>query len=88
MREPSVHSNGEESLHNPSTNMPQNRVTLDYALSPDTARQGDVICALRGCETPVLLRSVGKHYQVLGQVSICDVGSFQMPPQYSEFILC
>lgn len=81
----------EKSLHNQCANVPQNGVTLDHALSPNTARRGDVICAICGCETPVLLRSVGKHYQVLGEVSICNIDCCQVLSQCNvpgDLILC
>lgn len=80
----------EKTVHNHCANMSQNRVTLDYALFPNTARRGDVIYALWGGETPVLLRNAGKHYQELGKVSICDIDSSEVLSQrdvFDDFIL-
>lgn len=82
----------EESLLNKNANLPHKGKALDYSLSPDMARRGDVICALGGCETPVLLRSAGQHYKVLGEVSIlCDIDNCQVLSQCNvlgDFILC
>ncbi|KAI1194360.1 HET-domain-containing protein [Nemania serpens] len=35
-------------------------------LVPDTARDGDKICILQGCNVPYVLRPAGEHYRLMG----------------------
>ncbi|KAH6865287.1 heterokaryon incompatibility protein-domain-containing protein [Alternaria rosae] len=59
------------------------------ALIPRNARRGDVICAILGCATPVVLRKVGKRYHVLGEAYIdtTAMGKFRVAIRLRDFIL-
>ena len=59
------------------------------ALIPRNARRGDVICAILGCATPVVLRKVGKRYLVLGEAYIDTnaMGKFRVSIRLRDFIL-
>jgi hypothetical protein len=59
------------------------------ALVPLTVRQGDVICMILGCTTPVVLRKVGKHYHVMGEayVDTSAMGKFRVAVQLRDFTL-
>ncbi|KAH8805402.1 heterokaryon incompatibility protein-domain-containing protein [Xylogone sp. PMI_703] len=43
------------------------RRTPMYGLAPSGAREGDIICILFGCSVPVVLRSQGHHFEVIGE---------------------
>ncbi|KAH7070683.1 heterokaryon incompatibility protein-domain-containing protein [Paraphoma chrysanthemicola] len=59
------------------------------ALVPGTVKQGDFICAILGCTTPVVLRKIGKHYHVLGEayVDTSAMGRFRVKFERRNFIL-
>jgi hypothetical protein len=59
------------------------------ALVPRTVRQGDVICTILGCTTPVVLRKAGKHYRVMGEayVDTSAMGRFIVTVKLRDFIL-
>lgn len=59
------------------------------ALIPHNAGQGDVICAILGCATPVVLRKVGKRYHVLGgaYIDTTAMGKFRVAIRLRDFIL-
>ena len=59
------------------------------ALVPRTVRPGDAICTILGCPTPVVLRRMGKRYQVLGEAYIdtTAMGRFKVTVRLRDFIL-
>jgi hypothetical protein len=59
------------------------------ALVPHTVRQGDAICTILGCTTPVVLRRVGKHYHVMGEayVDTSAMGKFRVAVELRDFVL-
>ena len=61
----------------------------NIALVPRTVRQGDVICAISGCPTPVVLRERGDCYHVLGEAYVDPgvVGQFEEDVRLRDFTL-
>jgi hypothetical protein len=59
------------------------------ALVPRTVREGDIICTILGCITPVVLRKVGKHYHVIGEAYIDTsvLGKFRIVVELRDFAL-
>jgi hypothetical protein len=44
--------------------------SLDIAVAPDTAEEGDYICVLLGCKVPVILRPVGDKFKIIGDAYV------------------
>ena len=59
------------------------------ALAPGTVREGDEICMILGCTTPVVLRRVRNHYCVLGEAYIdtTTMGGFNVTGRPMDFLL-
>jgi hypothetical protein len=51
-------------------------------LAPNETRKGDIVCVLRGCDMPVMLRATGVHFKLVGA---CYVVGF-MHGQLYEYI--
>ncbi|USP78129.1 hypothetical protein yc1106_05403 [Curvularia clavata] len=59
------------------------------ALVPHTAHEGDEICVILGCSTPVVLRKIGEQYLVLGEAYIdtTSMGKFKVSVRLRDFLL-
>jgi hypothetical protein len=53
--------------HGPGQNIAP---SLDIGVSPDTAEEGDYVCVLLGCKVPVILRSVGDKFRIIGDAYV------------------
>lgn len=56
----------EDKGHTPKLQPP----IVTMAMANGSPKKGDIICVLRGCRAPVILRRVWKHYQVIGDAYV------------------
>jgi hypothetical protein len=57
-------------------------------LAPNGSRRGDTVCILRGCYLPVVLRSHGEHWKMVGTCYVCGFmhGQFRQYIQHCRVI--